>query len=79
MENGTRVHLEKGTPIAPKTIFQFHNLKRHLQNFEQKKSFIIEFDNIDMNFYKKFVDYLTIKLKLAPNTIGKLITNLKVF
>jgi integrase len=25
------------------------------------------------------VDYLTIKLKLAPNTIGKLITNLKVF
>jgi hypothetical protein len=26
-----RTHLEKGTPIAPKTIFQFHNLKRHLQ------------------------------------------------
>ena len=33
MENGTRVHLEKGTPMSPKTIFQFHNLRRHLQNF----------------------------------------------
>lgn len=79
MENGTRVHLEKGTPIAPKTIFQFHNLKRHLQNFERNTKFKIEFENIDMTFYKKFVDYLTIKLKLAPNTIGKLITNLKVY
>ena len=79
MENGTRVHLEKGTPIAPKTIFQFHNLKRHLQNFEQKTNFKIEFETIDMGFYKKFVDHLTINLKLAPNTIGKLITNLKVY
>ena len=32
-----------------------------------------------MVFYKKFVDYLTINLKLSPNTIGKLITNLNVF
>lgn len=79
MQNGTRVHLEKGTPMAPKTIFQFHNLKRHLQNFEQKTNFKIEFETIDMGFYKKFVDHLTINLKLAPNTIGKLITNLKVY
>ena len=79
MENGTRVHLEKGTPIAPKTIFQFHNLKRHLQNFEKKASIKIEFGTIDMIFYKKLVDHLTINLKLAPNTIGKLITNLKVY
>ena len=79
MKNGTRVHLEKGTPMAPKTIFQFENLKRHLQEFEHKTKFKIEFENIDLVFYKNFVDYLTIKLKLAPNTIGKLITNLKVY
>lgn len=78
MENGTRVHSGKGTPMAPKTIFQFHNLKRHLQNF-QKKQKTFEFESIDMVFYKSFVDHLTIKLKMAPNTIGKLITNLKVF
>lgn len=79
MKNGTRVHLEKGTPMAPKTIFQFENLQRHLKEFEKKTNFKIEFENIDMNFYKKFVDYLTIKLTLSPNTIGKLITNLKVY
>jgi len=79
MNNGTRVHLSKGTPMAPKTIFQFENLKRHLENYQKAKKTKIEFDNIDLTFYNEFVEYLTTKLNLAPNTIGKLITNLKVF
>lgn len=79
MHNGTRVHSQKGTPLAPGFIFQFENLKRHLENFEKKKDYKITFENIDLVFYKLFVDYLTISLKLGPNTIGKLITNLKVF
>lgn len=79
MNNGTRVHLSKGTPMAPKTIFQFENLKRHLENYQKAKKIRIEFDKIDLTFYNDFVEYLTTKLKLAPNTIGKLITNLKVF
>ncbi len=79
MNNGTRVHLSKGTPMAPKTIFQFENLKRHLENYQKAKKTKIEFDKIDLTFYNDFVEYLTTKLKLAPNTIGKLITNLKVF
>ena len=65
--------------MAPKTIFQFENLKRHLENYQKAKKTKIEFDKIDLTFYNDFVEYLTTKLKLAPNTIGKLITNLKVF
>jgi integrase len=79
MKNGTRVHLSKKTPMAPKTIFQFENLKRHLENYQKAKKTKIDFDKINLTFYNDFVAYLTIKLKLAPNTIGKLITNLKVF
>lgn len=79
MENGTRIHTQKGTPLAKGFIFQFHNLKRHLQIFEKKTGYKVTFENIDLVFYKKFVDYLTINLQLGPNTIGKLITNLKVF
>jgi integrase len=79
MKNGTRVHLSKGTPMAPKTIFQFDNLKRHLENFQRTKKIVIDFHKIDIPFYNDFVEHLTTKLKLAPNTIGKLITNLKVF
>jgi integrase len=79
MKNGTRVHFTKGTPMAQKTIFQFDNLKRHLENYQKAKKTKIDFDKIDLTFYNDFVEYLITKLKLAPNTIGKLITNLKVF
>jgi integrase len=79
MKNGTRTNLSKGTPLSPRTIFQFENLKRHLQNFEQKKKYKVEFETIDLYFYKLFIDYVTIDLDTSPNTIGKLITNLKVF
>lgn len=79
MKDGSRVNLSKGTPIARKTIFQFENLKRHLQNFEKYKKVRLEFENIDLSFYNTFVQYLTTKLNLSPNTIAKLITNLKVF
>ena len=79
MKNGSRLHLLKGTPMAPKTIFQFDNLKRHLENYQKAKKIRLDFSSIDLAFYNDFVEYLTIKLNLAPNTIGKLITNLKVF
>ena len=79
MKNGTRKHSTKGTTMAPKTISQFDNLKRHLENYQKAKKIKIDFDKIDITFYYDFVGYLTTKLELAPNTIGKLITNLKVF
>jgi integrase len=79
MNNGTRVHFSKGTPMAPKTIFQFDNLKRHLEDYQLAKKTKLDFEKIDLTFYNDFVEHLTTKLKLAPNTIGKLITNLKVF
>ena len=79
MKNGIRVHLSKRTRMAPKTIAQFDNLKRHLENYQKAKKTKIDFDKIDITFYYDFLGYLTTKLELSPNTIGKLITNLKVF
>jgi integrase len=78
MDNGTRLHNKNSTVLTPKTIFQYHNLKRHLEAFEKVTKFQIDFESIDMTFYKRFVDYATIIKNLKPNTIGKLITNLKV-
>jgi len=79
MKNGTRLHLSKNTPMSSRYISQFENLQRHLINFERSKKTKIEFEDINLKFYNDFVDYLTIKLNLSANTIGKLITNLKVF
>ena len=78
MDNGSRTHLKTGNPLAPKTVFQFHNLKRHLQKFEKHTKTRIDFENINLGFYKSLLEYLTISLNSAPNTVGKLMTNLKV-
>lgn len=78
MDNGSRGNLKTGKPLAIKTVFQFHNLKRHLINFEKYTKAKIDFLNINQAFYKAFSEYLTIKLNNSPNTIGKLMTNLKI-
>ncbi len=77
-ENGTRLHIQNHTPLAANTIKNFRNLKAHLKNFEQAKKKKIDFDVIDLKFYQAFTGYLTISKGLGINTIGKLITNLKV-
>ena len=78
MQSGSRIHLQKNTPLLQSTINNVRNLKNHLQEYQRVSRRPIEFDNIDMTFYYGFTDYIT-KVKMANiNTIGKLITNIKV-
>lgn len=78
MESGSRLHARKNTPLARKTIGNMRNLFNHLRSFEILSRRPIEFETIDMKFYFEFVDYLTQVRKVGINTIGKLITNIKV-
>ncbi len=78
MESGSRLHTRKNIPLSRTTISNMRNLMNHLCAFEKVSRRMIEFESIDMKFYYGFVDYLTQVKKLAINTIGKLITNIKV-
>lgn len=78
MESGSRVHLQKNTPLSQSTINNVRNLMNHLRDYERVSRRAIEFDTIDMNFYYGFTDYMTKVKKANINTIGKLITNIKV-
>ncbi len=78
MQSGSRVHLQKNTPLSQSTINNVRNLKNHLLEYERVSRRAIEFDTIDMTFYYGFTDYMTKVKKANINTIGKLITNIKV-
>lgn len=78
MECGSRVHVQKNTPLALGTIKNMRNLLNHLRDFEKFGRRAIEFDTIDMNFYYGFTDYMTKVKKVNINSIGKLITQIKV-
>lgn len=77
-ENGTRLHIKNSTPIAANTIKNIKNLRAHLEGYEKSKKQKLDFELIDLKFHSAFTQYLTTTVGLGINTIGKLITNLKV-
>ncbi|MGA3014275.1 MAG: site-specific integrase [Bacteroidales bacterium] len=60
----------------PAHLNHYNGLKNHLEDFQTKKSFRIDFDTIGKDFYIKFTDYLA-ALGLKPNTIGAHIKRIK--
>ena len=57
-------------------LSQYSGLKKHLENFQTKKEFPVDFDTIGKEFYIRFTDYLK-ELGLKPNTIGADISKIK--
>lgn len=66
----------------PATITQYKTTLKHLSRFASfvlgKRDGLI-FDEIDLDFYSRFVSYLTLDLGFSKNTVGKYVKTLKVF
>jgi integrase len=60
----------------PYHLKHYNGLKNHLEAFQEKKGFKIDFDTIGKDFYIKFTDYLK-EVGLKPNTIGAHIKRVK--
>jgi len=60
------------------TIKAYQNILNCLKNYCEEKNCKLDFEDIDLTFYNSFVNYLTNDLKMAQNTIGNKIKNLKV-
>ena len=60
----------------PAHLKHYNGLKNHLEEFQKKKNFKIDFDTIGKDFYLKFTDYLRGE-GLKPNTIGAHIKRIK--
>lgn len=62
--------------ITKEHLDHYSGLKRHLEEFEKKHAFRIDFDTIGREFYFKFTDFLRAKT-YKPNTIGSHIKRIK--
>jgi integrase len=76
----------KGRNKSPGTIQTYKSTLKHLQEFEKKEKYKIDFDSITLDFYYLFVDYLSKVTKKGTkekmhgiNNIGKQVKNIKVF
>ena len=69
----------KGKDKSEGTIDNYRAVKKHLEEYSLRKNYRIDFDTVTLDFFYSYVSYLKNTVKLAPNTISKDITILKVF
>ena len=85
-------HLIKTTNNKQSTVKSYKVVLKNLQDYQADKKTTLNFENIDIDFYNSFIDYLTkptkgktkaglpiTKAGLSKNTIGTRIKVLKVF
>ncbi|MBC7384299.1 MAG: site-specific integrase [Bacteroidia bacterium] len=68
----------RGKDKSKSSLQNYAAVLKHIKDFEIKESYPIDFDTINLDFFYKYVDYLT-KQNLAVNTIAKDISIIKVF
>jgi integrase len=68
-----------GNSKRSKTIAQNNRTLNLLKEFEAYKKRRYKFEKIDLDFYNDFVNFLKEEKKHSTNTIGKNITNIKLF
>ncbi len=76
-KEGTRLQAN-GKTIHPNTIKTYNTTIKHFIEFTESKGRQIDFENIDLDFYNDYIEFLTKQLKLSPNAIGKDIQIIKL-
>lgn len=61
------------------SINNYRTVKLHLQAFQKKHHYTVNFDTVTLDFFYKYVSFLRNEVKLAHNSIAKDISILKVF
>jgi integrase len=69
----------KGKDKSRASLNNYNAVTKHLKDFETKAKYKITFDAITLDFFYKYTSHLKDNLKLAPNSIAKDISILKVF
>jgi len=73
-------HIISVAPLRKKaTITAYNNTLNRLRDYKEFKKKPVDFNNINLDFYYDFIDYLTTQRNFSKNTIGKHIKHIKAF
>jgi integrase len=75
-QSKTAINANTGQTIKKNSVYAYVSLLESLQAFQKEQRRVIDFENINIDFYNSFIKFLTQK-GLAKNTIGKKIVSLK--
>lgn len=74
-----RLNADTGKKFSKGTIRIYKNTLVRLKEFEKHYNKRVDFDTIDLEFYDNWIDFLSRKLQLCNNTVGRYTKTLKVF
>lgn len=78
-ESKTRRNKRTGERLSPETIKYYSTVANKIEEFEIFTKKRIKLANVDLNFYRKFYNFLDKEQSLNPNTIGGYIGKIKFF
>ncbi len=67
----------KGKERSPNTIKNYATLKAHLHAFDIRTRYHLQFENINLDFFTRYINFLRDEKKLKPNSIARDIGALK--
>lgn len=76
-EAKTKTNVHTGVKLADKTLTSYNQLQTVLNEYNAKRRKPVDFEDIDLEFYRNFTKFLTDTKNFSVNNIGKHIKTLK--
>ena len=77
-ETGERLKQRSSRMITAGTVKSYKGTLSQLEEYEQKRHKVIDFDDVTLDFYDDWRQFF-LKKNYSPNTIGRHVRNLKIF
>ncbi|WP_108823465.1 phage integrase SAM-like domain-containing protein [Dysgonomonas sp. Marseille-P4361] len=77
LETGKRLKKRSNRKVSEGTIKSYKGFHSQLKNYQETRKVIVDFDDITMDFYRDFTNYLLFDRKYSANTVGRMIKVLK--
>ncbi|MDP3683258.1 MAG: tyrosine-type recombinase/integrase, partial [Ignavibacteria bacterium] len=76
-ESGARLNHINGKPMSSGTLTVYRTVRNGVEEFRKEKGYDLKFDNLQLQFYDDFVQYLKFTKNFSTNTLGKYIKTVK--
>lgn len=74
-----KINMQTGEKLDERTFLDYQNTNNKLKDFEKSIGKMVRLTESDLNFHRDFITYLRTMELLGENTIGSMISNIKVF
>jgi len=77
LESGKRLKRRSNKKVSEGTIKSIKGFKSQFANYQEARNKIIDFEDVTMDFYRDFTNYLLFDRKYSANTVGRMVKVLK--